>query len=103
MLLTHTQGATFSYAGTATLPAGTWTAAASVGRADGSKVSDFTVTLAPLGSVGPAGETHSLLLSATAAVTLTWPIEELVARVWFTDADGVKLPSPQLTVQVEKG
>lgn len=103
MLITHTQGATFSYSGYATLPSGVWDAEAAIGREDGSKVDDLQVTLTPLGSVGPSGETHALALYLGPAATAAWPVEKLVSRVWFTDADGERVPSPIFEVQVERG
>lgn len=99
----HRRGATFSYTGTATLPSGTWSAACSLEQSDGTLVDNLVVTLTPLGTPGPAGETHALLLEKAAASTAIWPLGAIVGDILFTDAGGVVLPSGKFTVNVTRG
>lgn len=99
----HRRGATFSYVGTATLPAGTWTAASSLEKSDGTAVADLVVTLDVLALPGANGETHSLLLEKPAASTAAWPLGAIVGDILFTDSGGVVLPSGKFTVNVTRG
>lgn len=99
----HRRGATFSYAGTATLPAGTWTAACSLEKSDGTLVANLAVTLEPLALPGANGETHALLLEATAVASAAWPMGAIVGDIVFTDVSGVVLASPKFTVNVTRG
>lgn len=97
------RGATFSYGGLVTLPAGTWGAACSLRAADDALAATLTVTLDPLAEPGPAGETHSILLVCPAATTAAWPLGMLAGDILFTDAAGVAIPSENFSVNVEQG
>lgn len=99
----HRRGTTFSWAGTATLPAGTWTAASALEKNDGTAVAALTVTLTPLGTPGPSGETHALVLEASAAAQAAWPIGTLVGDIVFTEAAGLVLATSRFTVAVVRG
>lgn len=99
----HRRGATFSYTGFATLPAGTWTAACALETSLGALVEALTVTLTPLGTPGPNGETHAMLLEAPAANSAAWPLATIVGDITFTDSNGVVLCSPPFAVVVQRG
>ena len=98
------RGATFSYVGTAKLPAGSgWSGASSLELLDGTPVADLVVTLVPLETPTAAGHTHSLALFKYAASAAAWPLGAIVGDILFTDADGVKVPSSTFTVNVVRG
>lgn len=99
----HRRGATFSWAGTATLPAGTWSAAAALEKSDGTAVATLAVTLTPLGTPGANGETHALTLEASAGAQAAWPIGTLVGDIVFTEASGLVLATGRFTVAVVRG
>lgn len=86
----HKRGATFSYTGLVKLPAGTWTGACKLFDGE-TLVETLTVTLSTLGSPGANGETHSLLLEATAAATADWPLAKLKGDVAFSSAGAVAI------------
>lgn len=103
IVIEHRRGATFSYVGTAKLPAGDWTAACRLEQSDGTAVTDLAVTLEPLVTPATNGHTHSLMLEKVATDAATWPLGDLVGDILFTDADGLKLPSGAFTVKVFRG
>ena len=98
----HKRGTTFSYSGLVKLPAGTWTAACKLFNGD-ALVETLTATLVALGSPGANGETHSLLLEATAAATADWPIAKLNGDIVFTASGGVVIATGNFRVIVERG
>lgn len=103
VVIEHRRGATFSYVGTAKLPAGTWSAACSLEQSDGTPVAALEVTLEPLVTPTPEGHTHALALEKDAVATAAWPLEDLGGDILFTDGDGFKLPSVIFTVRVFRG
>ena len=103
VVIEHRRGATFSYVGTAKLPAGTWSAACSLEQSDGTTVADLDVTLEQLVTPVANGHTHSLMLEKGATDAATWPLGDLVGDILFSDADGLKLPSAAFTVRVFRG
>lgn len=103
IVIEHRRGATFSYVGTAKLPAGVWTAACRLEQPDGTAVADLDVTLEPLVTTAANGHTHALMLEKGATDAAAWPLGDLVSDILFTDADGLKLPSGSFTVRVIRG
>lgn len=101
--ITHKRGATFSYSGLVTLPAGTWTASCDLDNGTGTKVSDTTVTLNTLGSPGANGETHSILIEVVAATTAAWPVGTLSGDIRFADNAGVIVYTSTFYVSVGNG
>lgn len=95
------RGATLSLAGTASLPSGTWTAAASAKGPTMDAVETLTVTLTPPQS--PSTD-HTILIVATGVQTADWPIETVLIDVKFTDASNpaVVLTSPTFGVVVRQ-
>ena len=85
------RGSTFSFSGMVTLPAGTWSAAAQLRSARGDLVFNLTITLTP--PVNPSIQ-HTLLLTATPAQTLAWPLETLDGDVVFTDTSPTPVVVP---------
>lgn len=100
--ITHKRGATFSYSGLVTLPAGTWTASCDLDNPAGTKESDTTVTLAVLGSPGANGETHSILIEVAAGTTAAWPIVTLSGDIRFEDNAGVIVFTSTFHISVVK-
>lgn len=94
------KGATFSYAGTVTLPEGAWVGACALRQgASGNIVANLTVTIsgtAPL---------FNMTVYASAADTANWPIGTLVGDFRFTDAATVPnvVISPNFQVKVVQG
>ena len=97
---THTAGTTYSRAGLYKLPAGTWSAAATVKTAGGTLVQALAVNLSELGSPDVDGNTHALSLLATAAETATWPLQQLLCDIIFTDASVTPVKVPAVTVAI---
>lgn len=81
----HKRGSTFSYSGLIKLPTGIWSAESEVHDAStDALVQTLTCTLSVLGSPGGNGETHSLLIEASAANTAAWPLNtKLKADILF--------------------
>lgn len=100
--ITHKRGATFSYSGLVTLPAGTWSASCDLDNAGGIKLTDATVTLSTLGSPGANGETHSILIEVAAATTAAWPIGTLSGDIRFADNAGVIVYTSTFYISVAK-
>ncbi len=90
--ISHKRGTTFSYGGLVRLPAGTWSARASVQTQTRQPVSDLVASLTPLVTPGAKGETHALLLEGSALTTATWPQGVLLGDILFLDATGLVLP-----------
>jgi hypothetical protein len=84
------QGETLSEAGTASLPAGTWTGATTFIDVAGVSHVLTTTLLAP---VSPS-LLWSILFVATAAQTALWPVGIGRAGVTFTDSTGIVRKSP---------
>lgn len=78
-LFSHKRGDTFDYAGTLTLPAGTWTARSMVRRKNKVLVAELTATLE-----NPAGGATAVRLFHDD--TTAWPLETLKFDVQFDDA-----------------
>lgn len=96
---THTRGGTFSLTGTATLPAGTWTATASLRNQRGVLVEDLAVEL----TAPQAPETDwTIVLEATAAATELWPVGQLQGDVRFQDDSGVVVYTSEFIVNVRE-
>ena len=91
----HTAGTTYSRAGLYTLPAGTWSAAATVKTGAGVLVQTLSVNLSALGTPDADGHTHALSILATAEQTASWPTAALMQDIIFTDASAtpVKVPA----------
>lgn len=98
----HKKGTTFSYSGLVKLPAGSWAAACKLNAADGALVETLSVTLTALGSLGPAGETHSILLESSATGTSDWPIARLQGDIAFTSG-AIVIATNTFFVIVQKG
>ena len=81
----HKRGTTFSYAGQVRLPAGTWSAACKLRNGD-ALVETLTAALSPLTAPGANGETHALLLEASASATADWPLAKLQGDIVFSSA-----------------
>lgn len=98
----HTAGTTYSRAGLYALPAGTWSATATVKTAGGTLVQALAVNLSELGSPDVDGNTHAMSVLATAAETATWPLQQLLCDIIFTDAsvDPVKVPAVTVAINV---
>lgn len=101
--ISHKRGTTFSYGGLVKLPAGTWTARASVQTQTRQPVSDLVASLTLLGTPGAKGETHTLLLECPALTTAAWPQGVLLGDILFLDAAGLVLPSETFAIAVELG
>lgn len=95
------RGGTFSYGCLVQLPTGTWSAAAQLLKADGSRI-DLDVTLTP--PVAPSTK-HTLLIEKSATGTTAWPLEMLKGDVKFSDSStpAVKLPTSTFVVEVIEG
>lgn len=85
------RGATLSLAGTATLPAGSWTATCSATGNSGKFKTMLDVALTP--PVSPA-TAHQIMVSKASSETSAWPEGDLVCDIRFADADGVVIPTP---------
>lgn len=96
----HTAGTTYSRAGLYALPAGTWSATATVKTAGGTLVQALAVNLAELGSPDVDGNTHALSVLATAAETALWPLQQLLCDIIFTDASVTPVKVPAVTVAI---
>ena len=96
----HTRGTTYSRAGLYTLPAGTWSAAATVKTAAGTEVQTLSVNLGALPEPDADGHTHALSVLATAAQTATWPLATLLQDIVFTDASATPVKVPAESVQI---
>ena len=91
------RGATLSLGGTVQLPAGVWTATCG-GVGNGGKFkTSLSVVLTP--PVLPATK-HSIVISAAAAATNTWPEGDLSCDIRFVDAGGVVIPTPSFIITV---
>ena len=101
--ISHKRGTTFSYGGLVTLPAGTWSARASVQTQTRLPVSELVASLTPLQTPGTKGETHALLLESLALTTASWPQGTLLGDILFLDAAGLVLPSETFSINVEQG
>jgi hypothetical protein len=89
------RGERLSLTGTASLPAGTWTATASIQDMHGSPVATAVVVLTP--PVNPA-TLYTLTLLSDASTN--WPEEQLNYRIKLTDGDGNIRYSPRTTFYV---
>lgn len=78
------RGSTFSYGGTFTMPAGTWTATAQLRDAQNVLIDDLDVTFTP--PVSPA-TTHTLLIEKDAVDTAAWPTSRLRGDISFADTN----------------
>lgn len=96
----HTRATTYSRAGLYALPAGAWGATATVRTQTGSLVQALAVNLAELGSPDVDGNTHALSVLATAAETATWPLQQLLCDIIFTDASVTPVKVPAVTVAI---
>lgn len=96
--LNHKRGATFSWAGTAALPAGTWTAHAHIETTSGTLIENLTVTLAA--PVAPA-TAHTIAITATSAASALWPLGSAVMDIKYTSSGGTVLYSPTCIVKIE--
>ena len=96
----HTAGTTYSRAGLYALPAGDWSAAATVKRANGELVQALVVSFAALDAPDENGNTHALSVLATATETASWPIGTLLVDTIFTDASTIPVKVPAQTVQI---
>jgi len=79
------RGSTFSYTGLIKLPAGLWTVSGDIKIKEGSLVSEMVCTLVPLSVPDASGNTHSILLEVDSTVTTNWPINTLIADLYFSD------------------
>lgn len=89
---THKRGATFSLAGSASLPAGVWTATAQIKRG-------ASVIAAPSVTLGEAVNGATPIALTLADSTATWPLTELSCDIRFTDGTNV-LYSPTFIIDV---
>ena len=94
------QGATLSLAGSVSLPAGDWSASASISSGGGGFYSSLDVTLTP--PVSPQSDHHILMLK-DASVTEHWPVESLNCDIRFECSDGTVVFSPTFSIHVSKG
>jgi hypothetical protein len=90
------QGETLSLAGTASLPTGTWSGAASYIDVAGVSHALTVVMSAP---VLPA-TLWGVLISTTSANTATWPVGVGTCDVKFTDATSVVRKSPTFEIEI---
>lgn len=99
-VIEQVKGATFSYAGTVTLPEGTWTGACSLRQGAGGAIVG-TITLTLTGATTP----YNLMAYASAAETANWPIGTLVGDFRFTDSATVPnvIVSPKFQIKVVQG
>ncbi len=93
------QGATLSLAGSVSLPAGDWSASASV-SSGGGFYSSLEVTLTP--PVSPQGSHHILMLK-DASETEQWPVDNLNCDIRFECSDGTVVFSPTFSIHVSRG
>lgn len=102
-VITHKQGATFSWGGTVLLPAGAWTATCEARDRDDVVRGTLQVALAPLEE--PTEEaSHSILITCAPTATALWPVAKLDCDVRFTDASVVPVvqPTDTFTLNVVK-
>lgn len=92
----HKRGATFSWAGTVRLPAGTWTATSQVKMPDGSAIENLVVTL--LQPVSPSLD-HTISLYAWAVQTSLWPLGNAICDIRFTAGTEV-IYCPTFEIQI---
>ena len=97
--ITIKRGATFSYLGTISLPAGVWTAQAQIRNAAGELVDSFVVVITP--PLAPS-VLHGISLYVPASSTVTWPIATLLSDIKFTDAAGFVLYGETFAITIEK-
>jgi hypothetical protein len=97
--ITLKRGATLALGGTATLPAGVWTAKADLCRAaGGTLVEHLDVTLtAPTAAGAPWG----LYVGCAALKTAAWPVGEMVVDIRFADDAGNVIATPSFALTVE--
>lgn len=100
-IIRHKRGATFSYGGLVKLPPGDWFAACKLFNEEG-LVETLTATLSPLNVAGANGETHALLIEATAASTADWPLSKIKGDIAFINGSVAVLTSTFFIV-VEQG
>jgi hypothetical protein len=95
---TFKRGGTFGLAGFKTLPAGTWSAAATLQPATGAPIT-LDVTLTP--PVDPETR-HAITIRAESDVTASWPVGNLQGDIAFYDASDppVVIPTNTFVVKV---
>lgn len=96
------RGGTFSRAGLFKLPAGDWEATSQVNTPNGKLVCELTCELAALPSPDENGNTHALVISATADQTKIWPLQSLPTDIKFADPAGVVMYTSTYTINVLK-
>ena len=102
--LSHRKGASFNYAGTLDLPAGTPTVTADMVKKDGTLVDHLTVTLgSPTSADGVY--TYPISVYGSSDMTLLWPQTPLWLDVWvsFAGAPTLTYPIAKLLVDIEIG
>ena len=83
LLISHKQGATFSYADLLAIPAGNWTGKSQVRRANTAHalLADGVVTIGALN----VNNLRPILVTIYAQSTQSWPLEDVEWDVRFTD------------------
>lgn len=69
---------------------------------DETLIETLTVTVSPLETLGQNGETHSLLIEASAAATANWPLAKLSGDIAFS-SDDVIVSTGTFHVLVQSG
>lgn len=103
--INFTRGATFSYSGLVKLPVGTWTVSGDIKNKAKVLVSEMVCTLLPLVAPDADGNTHSILLEVPSTVTALWPVNTLVADLYFADnsVPPIVLISSTFSIAVQDG